>query len=208
MDLARQGILSRADFEMDAHQFRAAAAELRTEVRQRRQASTERMRAERNQLQHEVDILSQRLSQEMLALKDEVRGMFDDRRMSTRAERRRVENAIQELNYKITVALNSEMRNEVEGLRFILTRRTVLGLGLVVLLSLAFLRASASAKKKGESAQGKGAEGGSGEGGKPGDGAGHGEYRSDKDNGGNELTSQEIAKRVEEGENPGLISLG
>lgn len=36
---------------------------------------------------------------------------------------------IQELNYKITVALNSDARSEIEGLRWILTRRAAITIG-------------------------------------------------------------------------------
>lgn len=36
--------------------------------------------------------------------------------------------AIQELNYKITVALNSDSKSEIEGLRWVLTRRAALAI--------------------------------------------------------------------------------
>jgi hypothetical protein len=42
-------------------------------------------------LQHEVDILNQRLAQESLALKNELKGMFDDRKMAVRMEQRSME---------------------------------------------------------------------------------------------------------------------
>ena len=140
MDLARAGLVSKGDAEMETYLFRAASSELRTEMKQRRDAAVEAMRAERTQLAHEVEGLSQRMTTETQALKDELKGMFDDRKMAARMERRRMENATQELNYRITIALNSEMRQEVEGLRFILTRRTVLALAGIVLMCLAALR--------------------------------------------------------------------
>lgn len=51
-------------------------------------------------------------------------------------------NQIQELNYKITVALNSDARSEVEGLRWIITRRAVTALVVVAVAILATLRFS------------------------------------------------------------------
>lgn len=108
------------------------------------------MRTERTQLQHEVDILGQRVSQDMAALKEELKGMFDDRKMAVRMERRGAENSIQELNYKITLQLNSEMRSEVEGLRWVLTRRTVLALACIVVMSLATLRYAKYMERKQE----------------------------------------------------------
>lgn len=49
---------------------------------------------------------------------------------------------IQELNYKITVALNSDARSEVEGLRWILTRRGAIALGICALMLLSLVRYS------------------------------------------------------------------
>lgn len=46
---------------------------------------------------------------------------------------------IQELNYKITVALNSDAKTEVEGVRWVLTRRAATALGVSVLMILATL---------------------------------------------------------------------
>jgi hypothetical protein len=47
---------------------------------------------------------------------------------------------IQEINYKITVALNSDSKSEVEGLRWVLTRRSVLGILFMALMVLASLK--------------------------------------------------------------------
>jgi len=52
------------------------------------------MRRERTHLQHEVDSLNQKLTQELLTLKDELKGMFDDRKMAVRMEQRAMESAV------------------------------------------------------------------------------------------------------------------
>lgn len=52
------------------------------------------MRRERTLLQHEVDILNQKLTQELLSLKDDLKGMFDDRRMAVRMEQRAMESKV------------------------------------------------------------------------------------------------------------------
>lgn len=98
------------------------------------------MRQERGQLQHEVDILGQRLSQETGGLKDELKGLFDDRKMAVRMEQRAMETKIQELNYKITVALNSDARSEVEALRWVLTRRAAITVGVSAFMLFVALR--------------------------------------------------------------------
>jgi hypothetical protein len=47
---------------------------------------------------------------------------------------------IQELNYKITVKLNSDSKSEVEGLRWVLTRRSVMGILFMAFMVLTSLR--------------------------------------------------------------------
>lgn len=110
----------------ETYLFRAACSELRTEIQNSRNTSSNKMRTERAHLQHEADILNQKVTQESLTLKDDLRGMFNDRKMAVRMEQRAMESAIQELNYKISVALNSDSKGEVEGLRWFLTRRAAL----------------------------------------------------------------------------------
>jgi hypothetical protein len=52
------------------------------------------MRRERTLLQHEFDILGQKLTQELLTLKDDLKGMFNDRKMDVRTEQRSMESAV------------------------------------------------------------------------------------------------------------------
>lgn len=52
------------------------------------------MRTERTQLQHEVDILNQRMTQETSNMKDELKGMFDDRKMSVRMEQKMMDSKV------------------------------------------------------------------------------------------------------------------
>ncbi|KAF2128896.1 hypothetical protein P153DRAFT_357394 [Dothidotthia symphoricarpi CBS 119687] len=129
MELAREGLVSKSNVENETYLFRAACSELKTEIGNSRAGSRERMRTERDALKHEVDIVGQRLGQVTGNLKDELKGLFDDRKMIVRQEQRSMETKLQELNYKITVALNSDARSEVEGLRWVLTRRAAIAIG-------------------------------------------------------------------------------
>jgi hypothetical protein len=52
------------------------------------------MRRERTLLQHEVDTLNQKLTQELLMLKDELQGMFNDRKMTVRMEQREKDSSV------------------------------------------------------------------------------------------------------------------
>lgn len=114
--------------KQETYLFRAACSELRTEILNARKASMSKMATQRAHLQHEVDILSQKASQDSLALKDDLRGMLSDRKMAVRMQYQARDSKIQELNYKITVTLNSDSKSEVEGLRWVLTRRAAMAI--------------------------------------------------------------------------------
>ncbi|KAI0840519.1 hypothetical protein F5Y06DRAFT_242185 [Hypoxylon sp. FL0890] len=140
LDVAQEGLVSKADVDNETYLFRAACSELSAEVKNNRKAADETTRQQRTQLQHEVDILSQRMSQDLMTLKDDVKGMFNDRRMNVREEQRTMESAIQQLNLKISVTLNSDSRSDIEGLRWVLIRRSVLGILFMAVLTLGTLR--------------------------------------------------------------------
>lgn len=112
----------------ETYLFRAACSELHTEFMNIRKASNSKMATQRAHLQHEVDILSQKATQDSLALKDDFRGMLNDRKMAVRMQQQARDSKIQELNQKITVELNSNSKSEVEGLRWVLTRRAVMAI--------------------------------------------------------------------------------
>jgi hypothetical protein len=94
MALAREGLVSKSNVENETYLFRAACSELKTEISNLRKGEMERMRTERGGLQHEVDILGQRLGQETQGLRDELKGLFDDRKMAVRQEQRSMETKV------------------------------------------------------------------------------------------------------------------
>lgn len=65
-----------------------------TEIKNNRRLQEEQMRQQRTHLQHEIDILTQTLNQEVLKLNDSVRGLFNDRNMTVREEQKAVESAV------------------------------------------------------------------------------------------------------------------
>ncbi|RKF61847.1 putative moz protein represents a chromatin-associated acetyltransferase protein [Erysiphe neolycopersici] len=140
LGVAKASLVSKSDVENQSYLFRAASSELKTEIQSMRCKNDEAMRRERTLLQHEVDILIQKLSQELLTLKEEIKGMFDDRKMSVRMDQRSMESKIQELNYKITVLLKSDTKSEVEVLRWVLTRRSVMGILFMAFMVLTSVR--------------------------------------------------------------------
>src|SRR5687767_5274932 len=95
----------------ETYLFRAACSELSTEIKNNRRLQDEQMRQQRTHLQHEVDILTQSLNQELLTLNDTVRGMFNDRKMAVREEQKSVESAVQQISYKISIMLSSDAKS-------------------------------------------------------------------------------------------------
>lgn len=126
LDLAKQSLTSKSDVENESYLFKAACSELQQSLQTARNSEVQRQRASRTHLEHEADILSQRLNQELAGVKDDIKGMFNDHKMATREQQRSIDTSVQELNYKITVSLNSDGKSEIEGLRWVLTRRAAL----------------------------------------------------------------------------------
>ena len=94
MELARRGLVSKSNVENETYLFRAACSELKTEVQNNRNVEMEKLRAQRAQLHHEVDILNQKFSQKTASMKDDLKGMFDDRKMAVKMEQRSFENKV------------------------------------------------------------------------------------------------------------------
>lgn len=130
LDLAKDGLVSKSDVENETYLFRAACSELRTSLQTSRHSASQRQRTQRAQLHHEFDILNQKVTQDMLTLREELKAMFNDRKMAVQEEKRRLDSKISELGYEITVLLNSDSKSEVEGLRWVLTRRAAMAIAI------------------------------------------------------------------------------
>ncbi|KAL7934820.1 hypothetical protein V8C35DRAFT_299885 [Trichoderma chlorosporum] len=140
LDIAQERLVSKSDIENESYLFSAACSELSAEIKNNRRGQDEQTRQQRTHLQHEVDILTQTLNQEVLTLNDNVRGLFNDRKMTVREEQRAVESAIQQINYKISIMLSSDSKSEIEGVRWILIRRSVVGILFMAILTLGTIR--------------------------------------------------------------------
>ena len=63
-------------------------------MKKNRRVADENTRQQRTLLQHEVDIITPRMSQDLQTLKDDVKGMFNDRKMTVREEQRNMESQV------------------------------------------------------------------------------------------------------------------
>ncbi|KAK2815374.1 hypothetical protein FQN49_008087 [Arthroderma sp. PD_2] len=128
LESTRDRLISKSDFENEIYLFRAACSELQNSIQTSRNTEIQSQRTRRALIQHELDILTQRMTQDLAGLKDDLKEMFNNQKISTRELQRTIDTAIQELNYQITVSLNSDGKSEVEGLRWVLTRRAVIAI--------------------------------------------------------------------------------
>ena len=94
MTAARENLVSKSDIENETYLFQAACSELRNEMQNAKKAQMDQLRSERTRIQTEFDLLNQAFLAEMMTLKDELNGMFNDRKMVTRAEQRAMENKV------------------------------------------------------------------------------------------------------------------
>ena len=160
LELAKEGLVSKSDTENETYLFRAACSELKTTMQTGRFMEAQKQRSQRAQLQHEHDILNQKVTQDIMTMREELKGMFNDRKLGLQEEKRQVDGKIQGLSYRISVDLNSEAKSEVEGLRWVLTRRAALAIlsaAFMVLSSLQYYsvssREAAEVEKKRKAAQ-------------------------------------------------------
>lgn len=130
--------------------------------------------------------------------------------MNVRMDQQARDSAIQELNYKITVALNSGSKTEVEGLRWIITRRAATAIVLMAGMVLGALRVASWRReerevelKKVAAAKGK-ADTGGGSGGGGGGGGGHTVASREMGT----QTEEVMMRSAEEGNGPSYVSLG
>ncbi|CAZ81395.1 unnamed protein product [Tuber melanosporum] len=142
LEVARENLVSKSNVENDSYLFHAACSELRNGIQNERKTQIDQLRVEGASIQQEFDLLNQRFLEEIMSLKDELNGLFNDRKMVTRAEQRAMENKIQELNYKITILINSDVRSEIEKLRWTTTRRGLIAIGALAVFVVAFIKFS------------------------------------------------------------------
>ncbi|KAJ4144748.1 hypothetical protein LMH87_003619 [Akanthomyces muscarius] len=148
LNVAQQSLVSKSDVENETYLFSAACSELNTEVKNNRRIAEEELRQQRTHLQHEVDILTQSLNQEIATLNDTVKGMYNDRKQAVREEQKAMDSAIQKISYKISIDLTSDAKTDIEGVRWILIWRSVLGIIFMAFLTLGTLRLATYEKQR------------------------------------------------------------
>jgi hypothetical protein len=131
--------------ENEAYLFEAACSELRNDIQISRQAQAEEYRSNLARLQRDVEISQQELNEMMTTLKNEIEMEVNERKDATKAEESLIDLQIQEVNNRITIEIISDVKSEIEVLRWQTTRR---GLVAVLLVATAILLATSATKKE------------------------------------------------------------
>lgn len=152
LDAAQESLLSKSEQENETYLFRAACSELSTEVRNNRRVADEQFRQQRALLQHEMDILTQRLNQEIMTLNDNAKGMFNDRRMAVREEQRVVDSRIQQILLNMSIILGGDVKAEIEMIRWTIVRRAIIGMVCLFIATFGGMKYMSNEKKKREKA--------------------------------------------------------
>jgi len=128
---AKAHFLSRGELENEMYLFRAAMSELRNEIATIRKNEAASLRAETTTLLRDVDSLNQALREQTSDLENQIDIEVGNRKSVLRTEQKDLELQIQGLNNKIIVQILSDLRSELEQVRWVSTRR-----GLIAIFSI------------------------------------------------------------------------
>lgn len=145
MSDCRENAVQLAIVENEAYLFEAACSELRNEIQTDRTAQAESYRVNLARLSRDVELLRHEIEETVNSMKSEIDMEVNERKNATRAEESQIELKIQELNNKITIDINSEIKSEIEALRWQTTRR---GLLAIIIVAFSILVATSATKKE------------------------------------------------------------
>lgn len=145
MSDCREHAVQLSTVQNEAYLFEAACSELRNEIQTDRTAQAESYRVNLARLSRDVEILRHEIEETINTMKSEIDMEVNERKNVTRAEESQIEMKIQELNNKITIDINSEIKSEIEALRWQTTRR---GLVAIVVVACSILVATSATKKE------------------------------------------------------------
>nr|GAT54070.1 predicted protein [Mycena chlorophos] len=127
MGRVRREGLTVKDLDNQAYLFRAALAELRAEFTMNTNNDSASMKTATTALRREVDRLDIKMKEDIATLKHEIQLEFDSRKNEAKSEFKQHDIAIEELLNKAVVTI-SDLRSDVEEVKWDNTRRAVLTL--------------------------------------------------------------------------------
>lgn len=131
----------------EAYLFDAASSEMRNDVETNRIGQFALHKSGLARLQRGVEILEHEATEMASQLKSDLDIEFHERKNAARDEENTINMRIQELYHKISTRLNSELKSEIENLRWQITRRSLAAIGTVV-ATLLYATQSLNQKEK------------------------------------------------------------
>ncbi|KAI8344560.1 hypothetical protein BC941DRAFT_408965 [Chlamydoabsidia padenii] len=113
----RKQLLLRSDLENESYLFKAELSELRTEIQIMRRNDTQMLQTDAGIVTREVEVLAQRLREDVATMKNDVTLDMNNRKNETQEEQKAIDMKIQEINNKFTVQMG-EVRTELEAVRW------------------------------------------------------------------------------------------
>lgn len=142
-DCKEEGV-PKSGMDNEAYLFEAACSELKTEVQKMRETQGADYMSNLGRLQRDVEIAQQELNEYMTTLKSSMDLDINDHKNATKEEESMVHLEIQELHNKIAIEIISDLKSEIEALRWQTTRR---GLAAVIFVASAVLVGISNTKK-------------------------------------------------------------
>lgn len=141
----REGLTVK-DLDNQAYLFRAALSELRAEMTMNTKNDSAAIRAATAALRREVDRLDVKMKEDIGNLKHEIQMELDSRKNEAKADLKQQDISIEELLNKAIVSV-SDLRTDVEEIKWDNMRKAVLTLSAFVLVIIIMMEIQPHAKK-------------------------------------------------------------
>ncbi|KAI9222752.1 hypothetical protein BC828DRAFT_364909 [Blastocladiella britannica] len=134
---AHADMITTLDVENETYLYKAALAELGTELRMTRQTDSAALKSELDRIARDLDHLAQRARDDISTAKSDLTIDLNNRKSEIREDGKVMEMRLQEVNNKLTV-LCSDIKTDVETLKFDATKDVLVRLffGAVLLLAV------------------------------------------------------------------------
>lgn len=146
LEECKETSIQQSNADNEAYLFEAARSELRTEIQKSRETQAAEYSSNLARLQRDVEIAHQELNESLTLMKSGIDIEINERKHTTNQEASLVNMKLQELNNRISIDIVSDLKSEIEALRWQTTRRGLLA----VVTVIAALLISISLSKKTE----------------------------------------------------------
>lgn len=147
LDKIQEKVLSTNELENELYLFEAAQSELRVEIKTARESDLRTLEIEKSTMENTINEELDTLNKLHLMSKNDSQVVINDQTSENTLLQKTLKKKIHELNNKISTDINGDIKSEIEGLRWHITRS---GLMAVLVLVFAIMVGVNVSKKKSE----------------------------------------------------------